>query len=465
MTLGLARRARLALICALLLSACTREQRPDVLLVVIDTLRADHLGSYGYDKPTSPRLDAFAARATRFARAHATSSWTAPSVASMLTGLDPAEHGVQRSTSVLNVAVPTMAESFRAAGYATAALTANPVFVSPRMGFARGFDSFETLHGPKVTPDQRVKMIPLDPGFQSFVEVATADRVTDAALQWIGEQRALRRPWFLLVHYIDPHADYFPPPALAARFGVPADARLAGVEQRPVLRSFKAPDGDDLRTLTALYDAEIAFADEHVGRLLDAVQQRDRPTLAVVTADHGEELGDHGGLLHGQTLYQEQLHVPLLLALQGERGVPVVRTPVSLGGLWATIADLVGLPVPPPGTGASFADLVRGGTAAPALVYADLETPSPGMSAFHRRGVIGGDWKMIVRSDGGELLFDLATDPREQRAASGRAAELAHLRSELERRDRAAAALLAGAAPETVELSPEVKAQMKALGY
>lgn len=460
-----ARRAALSLSCALLVGACTRDTRPDVLLVVVDTLRADHLGSHGYAKPTSPRLDAFAARATRFARAHSTSSWTAPSVASILTGLYPAEHGVQRSTSVLNPAVPTIAEAFRAAGYATAALTANPVFVSPRMGFDRGFEHFETLHGRKVTAEQPVKMIPLDPTFQSFVEVATADRMTDAALHWIAAQRGARRPWFVLVHYIDPHADYFPPPELAARFGVAPGAPLSGVDQRPVLRSFKAPAGADLETLTALYDAEIAFADEHIGRLLQSVEKEGRPTLVVVTADHGEELGDHGGLLHGQTLFQEQLHVPLLVGVPGESEARVVDTPVSLAGLWATIAALAGIDPAPAGTGASFAGLARGESVPASSVFADLETPSPGMAAVHRRGMIDGDWKMIVRADGGELLFDLARDPRERGGEIAGGGQLGRLRAELARRDLAAEARLAGAAPETIELSPEVRAQMKALGY
>ena len=435
-------------------------------MVVIDTLRADHLGSYGYAQPTSPNLDALARRGARFERAYASSSWTAPSVASMLTGLYPAVHGVERSTSVLGSGVPTLAESFRAQGYTTGALTSNPVFVSPRMGFDRGFDSFDTLHGPPAKATDAVKIIPTDPTFQSFVEVATADRVTDAALQWIAQVDRGDRPYFLVLHYLDPHADYFPPADLAARFGVLPGAPLTGVDQRPLLRSFVAPDAKDLATLVGLYDAEIAFTDLHLGRLIEALGRTGEPTLIVVTADHGEEFGDHGGLLHGQTLFDEQLHVPLIVAGPGVKAGATVAAPVSLVGLWATIADLVGAKPAPAGTGASLAALARGESLSLTSIFADLETPSPGMSAKHRRGLIEGNWKMILPTEGAELLFDLARDPGERMDRSAEeGAPLARMSSELSNRDAVAEARRANAAPETIELSPEVRAQMKALGY
>jgi len=466
-------RARLLLLAALCLG-CTREpSRPNVLLVVIDTLRADHLGAYGYDRPTSPNLDRLAKRGTLFQRAHATSSWTAPSVVSILTGLYPAVHGVEQANSVLGESVPTMAEAFARAGYATAAMAANPAFVSPRVGIGRGFARFDVLQGDPVAIDAPVKMIPLDPDFRTWVEVADAARVTDAALAWIGEPGRSERPFFLFLHYLDPHADYFPPAEMARRFGVDSADPLAGVAQRLLLRdglrraaggSFEAPSAAQLATLLALYDAEIAFTDIHVGRLLSGVERLSRDTIVAVTADHGEEFGDHGGLMHGITLYQEQLHVPLILAGAGLQPGREVALPVSLASLWATLAELAGLPPPGAGTGRSLAPLARGEPATVPVPFADLNNTE--RAELHRLAVVGDRWKLIERRNGARALFDLATDPGEKRDLAGlESAPLASLAEELAARESRVSAERARAAPATIELSPEDRARMRALGY
>jgi arylsulfatase A-like enzyme len=462
-------RAALAL-AALLAGGCdtnARSSPPNVLLVVIDTLRADHLGSYGYPRPTSPNLDALAARGVRFAQAHSTTSWTAPSVTSILTGLYPAVHGVEKSVSVLGHAVPTMGEAFHKVGYVTAALSSNPLFVSPRVGLARGFDTFEVLEGPPVAPEKAVDMIPVDPGFQSFVEVAKADRVTDAALHWLDEPHRGDRPWFLYLHYIDPHADYFPPPEFAARFGVQPGAKYSGVDQRPLLRTFRAPESaDDLATLVGLYDGEIAFTDAHVGRLLEAIEARWQNTLIVVTADHGEEFGDHGRLLHTMTLFEEQLHVPLIIAGAGVPHSQVVDVPFSLVGLWATIADLARIAPPPAATGRSFAAAALGGKVGAEPLFADLDDVSPGIPHVHRHALIDDPWKAIVAADGASILFNLAGDAREHAdLAAADAGRSAALTRRIDARKVAAAAERRLAQPQTVELSPEDRARMRALGY
>lgn len=455
----------LLLVCAALLSG--GRVQPNVVIVVIDTLRADHLGCYGYERPTSPYIDALAARGVRFANAHAPSSWTAASVASILTGLYPAEHGVETSTSVLNDQVPTIVEAFRRARYATAGLSANPVFVGPEMGFTRGFDRFEKLHGPSVKADQAVKMIPVDAFFQRFVEVATADRMTDAALAWIAQQRAKTAPYFLYVHYIDPHADYFPPRAYAARFGVPADAPLAGVAQRPLLRSYKAPsDPADLATLVGLYDAEIAFTDQHVGRLIAGIEKEERPTLIVVTADHGEEFGEHGRLLHAVTLWEEQLRVPLVMAGAGVPSEKVIDDPVSLVSLWATVAAVAGVPPPPPRTGVSLASFGSGKRSMQMPVFADLERPSPGLDHFHHRAIVDGDWKLVETTDQQRKLFDLHRDPREQTDLGSKQPDRSGtLMAVLQARNAAAAMAKSRMTPGSASVSAERREQLKALGY
>lgn len=444
-------------------AACSKSSPPpNVLLVVVDTLRADHLGSYGYARPTSPHLDALAARGVRFSQAHATSSWTAPSVASILTGLYPAVHGVETAASVLGPKVPTMAEAFRAAGYATGAISANPVFVSPRVGFERGFQSFDVLRGPPVSADRPVKMIPVDNTMLSFVEVATADKVTDAALAWIARQAG--KPWFLYVHYIDPHADYFPPADYASRFGVAPDAKLAGVAQRPLLRTFRPPaSAEDLATLIGLYDGEIAFTDAQLGRLFDVVEAAPHPTLIVATADHGEELGDHGRMLHTMTLFEEVLRVPLVVS---GAGLParVVDAPISLAALWPTIAELGGVPSSAPS--ASFASLARGDSDRVATVFADLAEVVSAIPHVHKHAAIDGSWKLLAPVEGPELLFDLGRDPGERAdVASTNSAEAVMLRGVLATRAIAATRSRESAAAETVELSPEDRARMRALGY
>jgi arylsulfatase A-like enzyme len=356
-----------------------RPARPSVLLIVIDTLRADHLGCYGYARPTSPHLDALARRGVRFANAHAPASWTGASVASILTGLYPAVHGVDTPTSVLSDGVPI----------------------------------------------------------------------------------------FAYVHYLDPHADYFPPPAYAARFGVSMDAPLAGIAQRPLLRSFHAPaSADDLATLIGLYDGEIAFTDDQVGRLIDEIRDRVAgPMLVVVTADHGEEFGDHGGLLHGITLWEEQLHVPLIVA--GTRIAPgrTIRTPVSLVSVWPMLAGLTGVGTPMDTTERPAAAPLLD-AAAPTPIFADLERPSPRLEHWHSRVVIDGSWKLIVASGDSTLVFDLAHDPGERRdVAAVEPERRVALAESLRVRDAAAVAARAGAHPGTSMMTAERRERLKALGY
>jgi arylsulfatase A-like enzyme len=437
---------------------------PNVLLIVIDTLRADHLGSYGYDRPTSPHLDALAASGTRFALARSTSSWTAPAVASILSGRYPVEHAVERFSTPLAAEALTIAEAHRDAGYATAAISANPAYVTPEMGFAQGFDSFEVLHGPPALPTSP-DAVPGDANFRRFVEVATADQVTDAALRWINTRKHDQRPFFFYLHYFDPHAGYHPPAEYAARFGASLDAPLATAAQAALLRSFKAPDQHDLRTLIALYDAEIAFTDAEIGRLLAGIDRVERRTLVVVTADHGEEFGDHGGLMHGRTLWEEQLRVPLIL--NGPR-VPngvTVEQPISLVSLWPTLAALTGV-APPRGGERRAATLADGGgTARDRLMFADLEQPHPVVRPpTHRRAIIDDGWKLLVADDDSRTLFDLANDPGERHDVSAPAAVRAralHARSLA--RDQSA---LASRAPaRAIELTEERRARLKALGY
>lgn len=444
----------------------THRPHPNVLLIVVDTLRADHLGSYGYTRATSPNLDALARRGTRFAAARSTTSWTGASVASILTGLYPIVHGVDRGGVALSELAMTMPEGFHDAGYATAAFSANPAFVTPEMGFAQGFDQFDVLHGPLAmpgTPD----VVPGDPHLKSLVKVATADQVTDAGLAWLRENGGKGRPEFLYLHYMDPHAGYRPPAAYAARFGVSLDAPLAGHRQNEILITFKAPPAEDLATLVALYDGEIAFTDAEIGRLIaGAAAASRRPLLIVMAADHGEEFGDHGGLMHGVTLWDEQLRVPWIVAGPGVPRGLVVQNVVSLVSLRATVTDLAGLPPAGSGAAPSLAQVMRRGATAPnATVFADLGLPHPDSPLeLHQYAAIDGSWKLFMRRSGVLELFDLAADPGEH--VDVRSAEPARERIlEARLRERERQAVVARLPSRSIELTEELRARLKALGY
>lgn len=443
--------------------------KPSVVLIVIDTLRADHLGAYGYDKPTSPRLDALAREGARFANARATSSWTLPSVGSMLTGLYPAAHGAERNNTALAAEADTLPEAFQDAGYLTAAISANPAFVTPLQGFAQGFDEFTVKRGRVSEPRrQRGDTTPSDPWLQSMVEVATGEEITASALAWVAGHDHAPAPYFLYVHYFDPHAGYFPPVEYATRFGVAEDDPIRGDAQWPLLLSFKAPaDPRDTAKLMQLYDAEIAYTDVQVGALIDGIRARTkRPTYFIVVSDHGEEFDDHGGIQHGRTLYDELLRVPLLVVGPGIAPASVVKAPVSLVGLWPTLSDLVGLRQPPRADGASFAPLARGGKPARSQnLFADLEARFRNDGLVHRRAVMNDTWKLLMGPTRPvPQLFDMLVDPKEKAEAS-EPGPRQMLRAILNTHETASQQSRRAQPPEKIELTRERRDRLKALGY
>jgi choline-sulfatase len=252
--------------------------RPNVLLVTIDTLRADHVGCYGHAGAVTPTLDGLAARGVRFATAVAHVPLTGPSHACLLTGLTPLGHGFRDNGGfALPPAVKTAAEDFRQAGYRTAAFVSG-FPLDRRFGFDRGFETYDD-HLPKGNDRRRTP----------YVE-RLADATTDAVLRWLPAPAAARAaPVFLWVHYYDPHAPYEPPGDLAERFRA------------------------------APYDGEIAFVDTQFARLLRALAEKGAlaRTVVLATADHGESLGEHGEGTHGLFVYDATLRVPWIVAGPG----------------------------------------------------------------------------------------------------------------------------------------------------
>jgi len=397
---------------------------PNVVVIAIDTLRADALSSQGGRPGVSPRFDAFADSAARFGAAFAHAPWTLPSFSSLFTSLPPQAHGaggnVHEGWRALDAAHTTIAEHFRDAGWSTHAIV-NVDFLTDAFGTTQGFDDVDA----RISNDNH--------------EVRRAGVTTDAALGWIDAAGA--QPFFLLVHYFDPHAEYDPPPAWRARFAAEQDRessafRFGAREHVVNHRNGRMPlDASTLSRARALYDGEVAYTDDEVGRLLDGLAARglDARTIVVITSDHGEEFGEHGSWEHGHTHFDELLHVPLAIRAPG-LAPRSVSEPVGLVDVAPTLCSLAGLTPPASFRGRDLSSALRTGSPLP---------PIEGLVAYGNFwGAALESWREArwKRIEGGTapLLFDWVADPRERddRAvaepaalAASRAANLAILRA------------------------------------
>jgi arylsulfatase A-like enzyme/cytochrome c-type biogenesis protein CcmH/NrfG len=394
--------------------------RPNVLLVTIDTLRADRVGCYGHASASTPALDALAARGVRFETAIAHVPLTGPSHASILTGLGPLGHGFRENAGfVLPAQVRSGTEDFRQAGYRTAAfVSAFPL--DRRFGFDRGFDAYDD-HLPKGN----------DPRRTPYVE-RFADATTDAVLRWLeapaGETAG--RPFFLWVHYYDPHAPYEPPRAFAARFR------------------------------TAPYDGEVAFADEQLGRLFRALEERGllAPTLVVAMSDHGEGLGEHGEGTHGLFVYDTTLRIPFIVAGPGVAAGRIAPTVARGIDVLPTLLDYAGLSPRPEIEGRSLRPAIEGRAMDDAPAYAETLYPQREFGWAPLFAWRTARHKMIEAPS--SELYDLERDPRERdNLAARNSARLGEMRQTLE------VALSRTAPSAEAEVDPETAERLRALGY
>jgi len=382
---------------------------PDVVLVVVDALRADHLTHLGYERATSVALDPLREESVLFAETWAAAPWTLPSVASLLTGRLPPAHGLTRRRDALSADVPTLAARLRERGYATAAVVHHPE-ISRERGFARGFDRFEGV----------------------------ADADAGAFLPWLREWLAgpPPEPFFLYLHAGDARGPYrVPASARAALLGRPpsktfgwAEARARGLLTR---RGRVAPE--EVRAVVEQYDTALRHALDRVGEVFEMLRRQGRwdDTLVVLTGDHGEELFDRGRLGHGLTLHREVLRVPLYVKPPGGAPHPrVVRAPVSAVDVVPTILDLLGIPLPPPddarAPARSLAPVVRGEHDPPPVPIFHHSDYVPGRPA---RAVRDGRWLLVERTtpDGVDReLYDVAIDPAEREDRIAQGSEIAH---------------------------------------
>ncbi|MEP7326066.1 MAG: sulfatase, partial [Gemmatimonadota bacterium] len=317
---------------------------PNVLLIVLDTVRAWSLGLYGYYRPTSPELGRWMSDGTRFQTALSTAPWTLPSHASMFTGRFPFELSAGW-LSPLDGKFPTLAEVLSARGYAAAGFVANTTYCSYESGLARGFGHFEDypVSIPQMLFSSSLGKVLAGSRFtrRKLLRV-TAEDIDNRVLAWLN-QRPSDRPFFVFLNYLDTHNPYQPPPPYDTLF---SDSTTASVvdsirEDTPARRW----SPEELRAAVGEYDESLAYLDAQLGRLFAELKRRGLwdNTVVIVTSDHGEEFGEHRVFFHGNSLYRPALEVPLLVRFPGH--VPaglVVRTPVSLRDMAATVMDLSG---------------------------------------------------------------------------------------------------------------------------
>jgi arylsulfatase A-like enzyme len=390
------------------ISCGERDTKLNVILIGIDTVRQDHLGCYGYDRGTTPNIDRLARRGILFENAVSPSPWTLPSFATVFTSLYPTQHGAVTPMTSMRTSFPTLAGLLKDQGYATGAII-NAPYLGPRYNLSRGFDLYDM-------PPRKGRI---------------ADGTTADALKWMDLNKD--RPFFIFVHYFDPHTPYEPPS--------PYDTLFASGYSGPIGNSFEpvrlassrgsrfegmeALTPADAKRIESLYDGEIAFMDKAIGDLLRGVDDlglREK-SLIVLLSDHGEEFFDHGGFEHGHTLYEELIRVPLMMSLPGviPEGVGV-RQQVRLLDVAPTVLDLLDMAERPGLQGVSLGPLIKGNQRhesrsgpllGPRFAYSEAL-----LYGYENKSVSSYPWKLICDlATGEESFFNLELDPQELRAS------------------------------------------------
>ena len=404
---------------------------PNVLIVVLDTIRADHLGVHGYSRATSPNIDRIASRSMRFNRAISTSSWTLPAHASLLTGRYPYEHGANQNK--FDGRFVTLPEVLQKHGYRSAAISANVAFFGRREGFGRFFMWFEdyfhsvadmalrTFYGQRF---QRLVLVRL--GYEDYPARKLAPEVTSRALRWLDHDRD--KPFFLVLNYFDAHDPYVPPQPWRSMF---SKLKLpGGLINGQVFRVHPKMTPEQLQGEIDAYDGAIAYVDNSVGKLWQALEERGltQNTIVVITSDHGESFGEHGVYFHRNGLYREVIHVPLIV--HWPQAIPnglQVDTPVSIASIPATLLEMLGMPS-------------NGSFHAPSLLTlrqkpnGDVHWPEPlaEMEKFYysevegrivyigpMKSLVGSKYQFIMNNHSGTELYDWYADPSQHQNLAG----------------------------------------------
>jgi arylsulfatase A-like enzyme len=468
-----------------ILTGCTssNDSGPvNIVFISIDSLRADHVGCYGYGRNTTPVLDTLASHGAVFENVVAESSWTLPTHVTMLTGLGSLTHGVNEFVGArIGTERVTLAERLQVAGYRTWGIYSGP-YLHPVFGFGRGFDGYEGVLGDTGLDEQDFDLGQAGADRTIMAEsarshrIVTSDLVSKKAIEFIRAQGG--RKFFLFLHYFDVHYDYIPPEEIWRRFDPDYDGAVTGENFRRNGDIHPDMDRRDLEHILALYDGEIFYTDRFIGEVLDALEEKGltEDTLVVVTSDHGDEFFEHGNKGHAQTLFDEVLMVPLIMRLPGriEAGL---RVPEQVGHLdiAPTLASFAGLRADPSDEGRDLRTALTRGEALPRRGAVSslnrtgrlLSYRNPGMKYLVHRG----------RSEITERLYDLSTDPEERAALLQKSELTPELRPnlamvnalpELRIRQRFSAIAsrdLGPPASENPEIPEELLDQLRSLGY
>ncbi len=410
----------------------------NVILISIDTLRADHLGSHGYPKNTSPYIDRFASESILFENAIAQASWTAPSHMSIMTSLYPSVHkvkGFKGSSKVgrLDDSVVTLAQVLKANDYRTVSFNGGR-YVNKEFGFDRGFDVYTSLAYDKI------------------------EITNNATFNWLSENRDQK--FFLFFHTYAVHTPYLPPVLYGEKFFPDYNGSI----DRKYTLSTQEIKADEIWKAIALYDGEINYMDHEVGRLLDTLDylNLNNNTIVIFTSDHGHEFLEHGSTGHSLTSYQELIHVPLIIRFPGIKNSRIKNLVQSID-IMPTVLDSLNITGPSNLQGVSLLPLVREGKNVNSYAY------SEGGVNGEIKAIIGEDlkWKYIYNvEDKNEELYDLENDPSEQNNLINERPEIAeNLREELFRWMEENEELGESYSSSEAKLKNETKEALKALGY
>ncbi len=435
--------------CSAAVAPAEAAPKPNVIVVLVDTLRADHIGTYGYKKrATTPNLDAFAAGGMVWDNAVSQNAWTVPSVASLFTGVDTQAHqtlnfrkGERLATDTIADCHDTMAESFKSSGYTTAAFIKSTV-ISTSHGFSQGFDKFEVVGGK----DQAW-------GY-------SARDLNDAALPWLTGQLKAGTPFFAYLHFMDPHSPYKAPEPWYSKYkGTYAgklDGAHVGLEDAFKAKTVSAADWE---YMLALYDAEIEYWDTEFGRFWKELQAAGaaKNTIVVLVADHGEAFGEHQNVFHGN-LYQENIHIPVIFRGPGVKQGRM-KGYSQLIDVVPTLAELSASPKGRTWQGKSMVAAMGGGAGHTNPVYSEY--------AGHRMAIEPSTGLKLILGDGDAKLYDLPNDPSERVNLHGaRAADALRIKTQLQSRFSAGQALSKQCgAGKSEAMSAEQCEMLKALGY
>jgi len=451
---------------------------PNIILISVDTLRPDHLGCYGYERETSPRIDALAAEGAVFENAISSTSWTLPAHAALFTGLADSVPGCYDTDKQLDPSRVTMAERLSALGYDTVGFFSGP-YLHPVFGLGQGFDeyedcsSYERLSLETVAKTGSIEAARID---RASHEDITNPRVYERVSAWLEttartpDDGAAARPFFMFIHMWDVHFDYIPPAPYDTMFDPDYEGTIDGANFFFNDRINPQMSARDLEHVIALYDGEIAWTDDHIGRILDDVERLGLTgdTIVALVSDHGTEFFEHGGKIHRRTLYDEVIRIPLIIRYPGHV-TPGARhdEQVRLIDVMPTLLDLAGADRPGDVMGQSLVPVLAGGTLGPdTIAISELFTVGRELRSFRRSG-----GKLISDEKAGQIaMFDLRSDPGESAPFHDVSAEDEWVQALLQDK-RQATKWLDGfraaqpAATATSEIPEALRRQLQSLGY